>query len=63
MKLPAGVKAVDLSTLDEYSTYVLGDDGNVYATGRNDNGQLGDDSTINRLIPRKVLLPQQGVYY
>lgn len=63
--LPTGVTAVSLSTRDEFSTYVLGSDGNVYATGRNDNGQLGiGNTTTSILTPTKVLLPidQQRLY-
>lgn len=39
--LPAGVKALDMSARDEFTTYVLGSDGNIYASGLNSNGQLG----------------------
>ena len=63
MQLPAGVKAIDMSTRDEYSTYVLGDDGNVYATGRNNVGQLGDGTTIDKLKPTRVILERQGYLY
>jgi alpha-tubulin suppressor-like RCC1 family protein len=56
--LPSGVTAVSLSTRDEFSTYVLGSDGNLYASGRNDNGQLGiGNTTSSVLTPVKVLLP------
>lgn len=61
--LPPGVKAVDMSTLDEFTTYVLGDDGKVYAAGRNDQGQIGDSSTTNRLTPVQVKIPRQNSYY
>lgn len=61
-QLPAGVKAVDMSTSDEYTTYVLGDDGNVYAAGSNNNGQLGIGKvTAYEAIPQKVKLEDAGV--
>lgn len=63
MNLPAGVRALDMSAMDEYSTYVLGSDGNVYATGRNDNGQLGDGTTTNKSQPVRVLLKHQTYFY
>ena len=63
MQLPLGVTAMDMSTRDEYSTYVLGGDGKVYATGRNNLGQLGDGSTTNRLKPVVVSLPNAGSAY
>lgn len=63
VNLPTGVKAIDISTLDEFTTYILGDDGKVYATGRNDLGQLGDGTTTNRLSPVPVKLPKRNSYY
>ncbi len=63
MQLPAGVKAIDMSTRDEYSTYVLGDNGRVYATGRNNLGQLGDGTVINRALPVSVGFPMRGLVY
>lgn len=63
MQLPLGVTAMDMSTRDEYSTYILGSDGKVYATGRNNLGQLGDGSTTNRLKPVVVSLPNAGSAY
>lgn len=62
-QLPVGVKAIDMSTRDEYSTYVLGDNGRVYATGRNDLGQLGDGTTTNRSTPVSVNFPVRGLAY
>lgn len=62
-QLPAGVTAVDMSTKDEYTTYVLGSDGRVYATGRNNNGQIGDGTTTDRLVPVEVKIPRQRTNY
>jgi alpha-tubulin suppressor-like RCC1 family protein len=41
--LPGLVKAVDVFTtsIPQYNTFVIGDDGNVYGAGRNQYGQLG----------------------
>jgi alpha-tubulin suppressor-like RCC1 family protein len=61
--LPAGVTAMSLSTKDEYTTYVLGSDGRIYAAGRNNNGQVGDGSTTNRLTPVEVKMPRQQTSY
>ncbi len=63
--LPAGVTAVDLSTRDEYTTYVLGSDGNVYAAGANNVGQLGN-GTVDSLThpnPSQVLIPTRQFVY
>ena len=62
-QLPAGVTAVDMSTRDEYTTYVLGSDNRVYAAGRNNNGQIGDGTTTDRLAPVEVKIPRQATYY
>lgn len=61
--LPAGVTAVDMSTLDEYTTYVLGSDNKIYTAGRNNNGQVGDSTVTNRLSPVEVKVPRQAVMY
>ena len=62
-KLPAGVKAVDMSTRDESTTYVLGSDGRVYASGRNNNGQLGIGNTIDKTTPEASIIPRANVAY
>lgn len=54
--LPGGVTAVEVEAT-QFSTYVRGSDGNVYAAGYNLNGQLGDASTINRTTPVPMILP------
>lgn len=62
-KLPSGVTAIDMSTRDEYSTYVLGSDGKVYAAGRNDNGQLGIGSTTSIATPQSITVPHFSTIY
>jgi alpha-tubulin suppressor-like RCC1 family protein len=61
--LPAGVTAVDMSTHDEYTTYVLGSDKRIYAAGRNTLGEVGDGTTTNRLSPVEVKVPRQATLY
>lgn len=61
--LPAGVTAVDMSTRDEYTTYVLGSNGRIYAAGRNNLGQIGDGSTTHRTTPVEVKIPRQAILY
>ncbi len=63
VQLPSGVKAITLSGSDEYTMYILGDNGKVYAMGRNHNGQLGDGTTTNRSVPVEVKLPRQETIY
>jgi len=61
--LPGGVKAVALANTDEYTAYILGDNGKVYAMGRNHLGQLGDGTTIDRNAPVEVKIPRQEIVY
>jgi alpha-tubulin suppressor-like RCC1 family protein len=61
--LPAGITAMDMSARDEYTTYVLGSDGKIYAAGRNDLGQVGDGTTANRYSPVEVKIPKQATLY
>jgi hypothetical protein len=61
--LPAGVKATAIANGDEYSAFILGDNGRVYSMGRNNNGQLGDGTTTNRSTPVEVKIPRQEVIY
>ena len=63
VQLPAGVKAVALSNGDEYTMFILGDNGRVYSMGRNNNGQLGDGTTTDRSVPVEVKLPRQELVY
>ena len=57
------VKAVALANGDEYTAFILGDDGRVYAMGRNNQGQLGDGTTTNRNSPVEAKIPRQAVMY
>ena len=57
------VKAVALANNDEYTSFILGDDGLVYAMGRNNNGQIGDGTTVNRSAPTQVKIPRQAAIY
>ena len=62
-QLPAGVKAVNLSARDEFTAYVLGDDGKIYAAGRNNNGQIGDGTTTDRYTPVVMQIPRTAMSY
>lgn len=55
--LPAGVNAEDISARDEFSAFVLGDNGRIYASGLNTVGQLGNDSTTNAIKPVESKIP------
>ena len=61
--LPSDVTAADLSTRDEYTTYVLGSDGVVYAAGRGDMGQLGNGTTTSSAWPVPVKIPRASTTY
>lgn len=61
--LPAGVKAVAVANGDEYSSFILGDNGKVYGMGRNNTGQLGDGTTTNRNAPVEVQIPRQETIF
>ena len=63
MALPAGVSANSITTLDADSTYVFGSNGAVYGVGRNNQGQLGDNTTTNRYTPVSVWLPRYNIAY
>lgn len=63
VQLPVGVKAKALANADEYTMFILGDNGKVYAMGRNNNGQLGDGTTTNRSVPVEVKVPRQETVY
>lgn len=60
VRAPAGTSAefafVQL-TGGQSSAFGLGNDGQLYAWGTNDLGQLGDGTKINRLAPVRVLPP------
>lgn len=57
------VKAVSLANGDEYTSYILSDDGNVYASGRNNNGQLGDGTIVDSSTPQAVRIPRAGISF
>ena len=63
VQLPVGVKATALANGDEYTAFILGDNGRVYAMGRNNNGQLGDGTTTDRNTPVEVKIPRQETIY
>jgi len=56
VQLPGGVSARSISAGNYYSLAV-GSDGHVYAWGRNDDGELGNNSTTASAIPVSVQLP------
>lgn len=53
--IPSGVKVVQVSSGTQHSL-ALGDNGKIYAWGRNDTGQLGDGTLIGKLYPIEVKL-------
>ncbi|HEX7483548.1 MAG TPA: hypothetical protein VF281_00190 [Candidatus Saccharimonadales bacterium] len=57
------VQAVALANGDEYTAFILGDDGRVYSMGRNNQGQLGDGTTTNRNAPVEAKIPRQAIIY
>lgn len=63
MVLPSGVTAVASSTLDAYTTYILGSNGIMYGVGRNNNGQIGDNSLTDRNAPEPSILPRVNYSY
>lgn len=55
--LPPGVTATDISARDEFSTFVLGANGRIYASGLNGVGQLGNNSITNVSKPVESAIP------
>lgn len=56
-QLPVGLWAQEVECAAYGSAYVLASDGQVYASGANAQGQLGDGSTTTRTTPVRVQLP------
>ncbi len=63
VQLPTGVKGVAIANSDEYTAFILGDNGKVYSMGRNNNGQLGNGTTTNSNTPVEVKLPRQETIF
>jgi alpha-tubulin suppressor-like RCC1 family protein len=57
------IKAIAIANSDEYTAYILGDNGRLYAVGRNHNGQLGNGTTVDSSIPVEVKIPRQAVVF
>jgi alpha-tubulin suppressor-like RCC1 family protein len=55
--LPPGVTAWSSIAAGNRFSVALGNDGNVYAWGRNNFGQLGNNTTTNQALPTRVVLP------
>ena len=58
-RTPALVPITDVKSCDAESggenTFFLKNDGTVWGTGENDNGQLGDGTTVNRHSPVQIM--------
>ncbi len=57
VSFPTGVKSWTDVAAGVYFTVAIGNDGNAYAWGVNNLGQLGDTSTTNSSVPMKMGLP------
>lgn len=49
--------------MGEYSTFLRKTNGDIYALGKNLNGQLGIGSTTNASVPTQVIHPLAGSYW
>ena len=56
--LPEGVKIVDIAAGESSFTLALADNGVVYGWGYNNNGQLGNGTTVNSSVPVAVTAPE-----
>ncbi len=63
MQLPVGVKAAELTTLDEHSISVLGSNGLPRGVGLNNTGQLGNGSMNNATVPAVPILSRMTIIY
>ena len=54
--MPTGVRFTKLAAGYRY-TLALAEDGTAYATGQNPNGEVGDGTTSNRVVPTPVVMP------
>lgn len=54
--MPEGVTFIDIAVGDG-TTLAFGDDGNTYAWGDNNGGQVGDGTTSDGLAPARVAVP------
>ncbi|KJY52025.1 RCC1 repeat domain protein, 2 domains [Bifidobacterium kimbladii] len=59
--LPADFTYLQVSAGGSHSL-ALGNDGNAYAWGSNDHGQLGDGTSIDRHAPVRVKTPDRSTY-
>ncbi|WP_332460451.1 InlB B-repeat-containing protein [Bifidobacterium sp. W8120] len=59
--LPADFTYVQVSA-GQYHSLAVGSDGNVYAWGWNNYGQLGDGTTSSRYTPVRVKTPDRSTY-
>ena len=57
VKFPSGVTSWTEIGAGAFTSYALGNDGNLYSAGSNGNGQVGDGTTSQRNSFTKVLLP------
>ena len=57
VSLPAGVTSWTAVAAGTYYSLAIGNDGNIYAWGNNNVGQLGDSSTTNSANPVMVTKP------
>jgi len=55
--LPTGVRIVSIAAARSVHSLAVDSDGRVYSWGANDDGQLGDGSTVQRSRPQAVALP------
>ena len=59
--MPAAASFTRVAAGEQHSV-ALDQRGNVWAWGRNDHGQLGDDSVMSRPVPTEVSMPAQVAF-